>query len=110
MVFRKFSEVGSVRQLARLLQRRGSTPVASTVPRPPCSGVRRATMRSSAADQSGLRRPMFGRTGSRVGSEADAVIHGSRVSGRWEVLMIPPRLYPWEEYDATRRLSRATPA
>ena len=113
LVFRKFSEIGSVRQLALWLRQEGiDLPIAvygrqgRTVQwRPP-----RYNTRSSADDQSGLcRRLRFGRTGSRARLEGGrkVITHGvARQREEWEVLIRDHHdgYISWEEYDRNQKV------
>jgi excisionase family DNA binding protein len=113
MVFRKFSEVGSVRQLALWLRQEGiDLPVA--VYGPQGRAVQWRPPRYHAVHRL-LTNPVyagvytFGRTGSRVRFEGgrQVIIHGvARRREEWEVLIRDHHdgYISWEEYDRNQKI------
>jgi excisionase family DNA binding protein len=113
MVFRKFSEVGSVRQLALWLRQEGiDLPVA--VYGPQGRAVQWRPPRDHAVHRL-LTNPVyagvyaFGRTGSRVRFEdgRQVIIHGvARRREQWEVLIHDHHdgYISWEEYDRNQKI------
>ena len=114
MVFRKFGEIGSVRQLALWLRQEGiELPVAIYDPQgravqwrqPVYHAVHRLLTNPVYAGAY-----VFGRTGSRVRFEGGGkvVIYGvARRREEWEVLILDhhDRYVSWEEYDRNQRSS-----
>ena len=113
LVFRKFSEIGSVRQLALWLRQEGiDLPVA--VYGPQGRAVQWRPARYHAVHRL-LTNPVyagayvFGRTGSRVRFEdgRKVVIHGvARHQEEWEVLILDHHdgYISWEEYDRNQKV------